>query len=380
MEKGGDKEKMKLSCTQENLTRGLNLVSRLASTRSTLPILSHIQLSTDRGRLKLQATDLEIGIKTWIGAKVEKEGSVTVPGRLISEFVSMNTDKKLNLIIKDQTLNITSERFQANIKGTSSEEFPLIPQVKEESFISVPAKTLEEAIREVIIAVALDETRPALSGVYLKTEDSKLKMVATDSYRLAEKTIPLENKAATQKAGVIIPAKTMHELLRILGAIASEQVKIYLAQNQVQFNVDKNIELVSRLIEGTFPNYEQIIPTNYQTKISLEAEEFTNGLKVANLFARESANNIKIEIKTPGSLFIKAVAGQVGDNLSQISCQAEGNNTSVAFNAKFLLDALSVISSPKIDLEISGKLSPGVIRPADSKNYLYIIMPLRTEE
>jgi DNA polymerase-3 subunit beta len=292
----------------------------------------------------------------------------------------MNTDKKINLESKEQTQNVRGERFQANIKGTSPEEFPLIPQVKEQNFISIPSNVLEEAIRETIVAVAMDETRPALSGIYFKIDGSKLKLVATDSYRLAEKIIPLESKVESQKAGIIIPAKTMQELLRILGAVSSEQVKISYSQNQIQFNIDKNIELVSRLIEGTFPNYEQIIPTNHQTKVSLDSSEFANGLKVANLFARESANNVKIQIKSPDKLMIKAVAGQVGDNLSQIGCVVEGSDSQVAFNGKFLLDALGVISSPKIDLEISGKLSAAVLRPADSKNYLYIIMPLRTEE
>jgi len=371
---------MKLSCTQENLNRGLTLVSHITSSRSSLPILTHVLIKTDQGRLRLSATDLEIGINTWIGAKIEKEGGITIPGRILSEFISANPDKTINLQVKEKNLNLQSDRYQANIKGVDVGEFPLIPEIKGKPEILVSSKLLEEAINQVVIAVALDESRPVLSGILLKIEEKTLKLVATDSYRLAEKTLPLEEKSES-KQNIIIPAKTAFEVARILGTSSSENTKIVLAENQVKFVLDSRVEVVSRLLEGSFPNYEQIIPHSYETKVILDLDQFTNAVKVAGFFARESANNVKLKIDPKVDMVeILATASQVGDNVSKTKGQIEGSKTEVAFNSKFILDCLSVVKSPKISLELSGKLSPGVFRPQDSKNYLYIIMPLRTEE
>ncbi|MBM2820683.1 MAG: dnaN [Candidatus Berkelbacteria bacterium] len=368
---------MKVSCTQENLSRGLQIVSHMVGTRTTLPVLNNILIKTEKGRLKLSATDLEIGISTWIGAKVDADGAVTCPARLISEFTSTNTDKTINLELKDATLHLASEHFKANIKGIEASEFPLIPEVKGNASIQLGATDLKDAISKTVFACALDETRPVLAGVYMIVDSGKIKLVATDSYRLAEKTISTLSKDAL-KASYIIPARTMAEIGRLIDE-PLEKVDIKVGENQIQFQLGPT-EVVSRLIEGSFPDYEQIIPTSIKTRIELNTTEFTNAIKMASFFARESANNIKIVMKKPKTIQVLAVSPQIGDNTSDISAQINGDDLEIAFNSKFLLDALQVLGTEKVDLEMAGQLSPGIIRPSKDKNYLYIIMPLRTEE
>ena len=367
---------MKISCTQENLNRGLGIVSHMVGTRTTLPVLNNILLKTEKGRLKLAATDLEIGISTWIGGKVLKEGATTAPARLFSEFVTTNTDKTINLELKDATLNLSSEHFRANIKGIEASEFPLIPEVKGGATIEVSAINFRDAILKTVFACALDETRPVLAGVYLIASSGKLKLVATDSYRLAEKTINTLSKDA--KANLIVPARTLAEIGRLIDE-SIEKVSIHVGENQVEFKLGPT-EVVSRLIEGSFPDYLQIIPTNIKTKIELVTAQFGSAIKMASFFARESANNIKLALKKPKTIQVLAVSPQIGDNTSNLEADFSGEELEIAFNAKFILDVLGVIGSEKIDLELAGPLSPGIIRPAKDKNYLYIIMPLRMEE
>ncbi len=368
---------MKVSCTQENLLRGLNVVARLVGARATLPVLNNILIKTKNGRLTLAATDLEIGISTWIGAKVDKDGAVTCPARLLAEFTSTNTDKTIGIELKDATLHLESEHFKANIKGIDASEFPLIPEVKEGVTIEIAAADLRDAIIKTVFAAALDETRPVLAGVCLKITAGKMKMVATDSYRLAEKTVNLLGKAG-RDFNIIVPQRTLAEIGRLLDE-SIEKVTIKVGENQVHFKLGPT-EVISRLIEGSFPDYEQIIPQNINTKTEVGLLEFTNAIKMASFFARESANNIKLVLKKPKSLKVVAVSPQLGDNISELEAPISGEEIEIAFNAKFILDALAVTDSKSVNLELAGPLSAGAIRPSKDPNYLYIIMPLRMEE
>lgn len=368
---------MKVSCTQENLVRGLNVVGRMVGTRMTLPVLNNILLKTENGRLTLSATDLEIGISTWIGAKVDKEGAVTCPARLLSEYTTTNTDKTITMELKDATLHLESDHFKANIKGIEASEFPLIPEVKDGTVLDVDAKELKEGIAKTVFACALDETRPVLAGVCMKVADGKIKLVATDSYRLAEKTINLLNKE-TKSFSAIIPQKTLAEIGRLLDE-SVEKVEIKVGENQVYFKLGPT-EVVSRLVEGSYPDYEQIIPKNIKTKVTIERSQFTNAIKMASFFARESANNVKLVIKEPKTVQIVAVSPELGDNVSDLEGELTGEELEIAFNAKFILDAMAVIDKPNITLELAGTLTAGIIRPAGDANYLYIIMPLRMDE
>lgn len=368
---------MKISCTQENLSRGLGIVGHMVSARTTLPVLNNILIKTEKGRLTLSATDLEIGISTWIGSKVDKDGAITVPARLFSEYVSANTDKTINLELKDTTLHLDSEHFKANIKGIEASEFPLIPQVKEISQMEISAADLKSGINKTVFASAVDETRPVLAGVYFKDAAGKLKMVATDSYRLAEIGINLSVKV-NKEINFIVPQRTMMEIGRLIDE-SLEKVEIKVGENQVQFKLGPTI-VVSRLVEGSFPDYEQIIPASIKTKVELKTADFANALKMASFFARESANNVKLVFKKPKTLNIVAVSPQMGDNISELTGVLTGDDLEIAFNAKFILDCLGAIESEEITLELAGSLSPGIIRPKKEKEYLYIIMPLRTEE
>ncbi len=367
---------MKVACTQENLNRGLGIVNRIATTHATLPVLANILISSDKGRLKFSATDLEIGIISWIGAKIDEEGGLTVPARTLADFISTNADKKIDLEIKDTTLHIKSEHYEANLKGIEASEFPLIPSIKGDPIGELPAQKLKQAIVQTVFATSTDETRPVLGGVNLRFDKKEVKLVATDSYRLAEKTLK-DATGFSQTANVVVPARTMTELARIIQD-EDETIQVFLNENQILFALP-DTQLISRLIEGTFPAYERIIPQSFQSKAVVSLTELSNALKMASLFARESANNIRLMLKK-GTLEIVAISPQVGDNLANLPAETEGKELEIAFNARFILDALSVISSATVTLELNSikdaERKPSILRPSQDKNYLYLIMPL----
>ncbi len=367
---------MKLSLTQENLHKALGVVSRVASTRSNLPVLSNILLSTSDKRLRLAATNLEIGINYWIGGKIEEEGAITVPSRLFSEFVASLPSQNIELSLKDLSLVVKTPGVESTINGISADEFPLIPELKTDPILELPAEALAQALNQVVVAASLDEARPVLTGVYIFSEEKSLTLVATDSYRLAEKTIKLA-KPPTAPLSVIVPARTLQELARILGD-AEESVKIYLGENQIMFR-QSNIELTSRLIEGKFPDYRQIIPKTAETTVEIATAELARITKVTSLFARESAGSIRIDIKGDGRLAVVANPSQIGENTASAECAVTGEDGEISLNARYLTDALGVIGSDQVSLSLSGKLNPCVLVPGGkASDYLHIIMPLRT--
>ena len=368
---------MKLSLTQENLNKALGIVSRIVSSRSSLPVLGNVLLTTESGRLKVSATNLEIGVNCWIGSKVEQDGAVTVPARLFSEFISSLPSGTVDLLADEAILTVKTPHYESKINGIPAEEFPLIPQVKDQPTITIPSKKFKEALAQVVVAASIDESRPVLAGVYLYLKDKKLVLVATDSYRLAEYKMSLNGKEDHKEFSVIVPAKTMQELVRVLPE-EDEDLSVYIADNQIMFEVD-NIEMTSRLIEGQFPNYEQIIPQKAETAIEISSAEFGRIAKVASLFARENAGGIKVEIKKGGQVSVLSAATQLGDNVSSADCITKGGDGEVSLNARYLSEALSVIKSPEVEFSISGKLNPCAIKPLgkNSAEYIHIIMPLR---
>jgi DNA polymerase-3 subunit beta len=370
--------KVRLSLTQENLSRALASVGRVVSTRTSLPVLSNVLLATDGNRLRLSATNLEVGINYWIGSKVEEQGSLTVPARLFAEFVSSLPHGNIELSAADSVLAVKSPNYESKINGISAEEFPLIPTINTDPVLKLEAGVLRDALQQVIVAASADEARPVLAGIYIYTEEKSLFLVATDSYRLAEKRLELPD-APAKPLSVIIPARTMQELVRLLGEGGSD-VELYLDENQVMFRID-DIELVSRLIEGQFPNYRQIMPDHAETSFDIETGEFTRITKVASLFARESAGSIRIEIKAEGEVSIFSSDSEVGGNKSTAECEVAGEDGEISLNARYLVDALSVMRTPMVTFAMSGKLSACVLSPAGedaSDDYTHIIMPLRT--
>lgn len=368
---------MKISCTQERLNKGLSIVSRIVGNRTTLPVLSNIHLESKSGVLKLSATDLEIGITTSIGAKIDEEGALTIPARLMSEFISSNNDENISMSSSGTTLHLTSQRYEANIKGIDSAEYPALPEISKDFLIELTPADFSQAISEVIVACATDDTRPVLSGVYFKFEKDLLYLVATDSYRLAEKKIEVVGLASDKE--FIVPSRTMQEVLRIASAMDNNsKIGISATDNQVSFTMGET-QIVSRLIEGSFPNYTQIIPTSFKSNAEIDLKEFSSAVKMASLFARQGGNNIKIRFTTE-EIIITSVADQVGDNVSKVSASISAESEEIAFNAKYISDILAVLPEKKLLFEVNDKFSAGVIRPEKAKDFVYIIMPLRVEE
>ncbi len=366
---------MKVQILKDNLAKALSVAGRVVSTRGSLEILSHILLSTEKGRLRVSATNLEIGINYWLGGKVEKEGDITIPARLFIDVINSISSEKIDLSVEELDVRVKSLNDNLVIKGISAEEFPVIPTIQGKPSFVVKSNVLKEALNLVNFAAAMEESRPVLSGIYFNLDGDKLILAATDSYRLAEYGLKLENKAE-KKLEIIVPSRTMIELSRILADL-DEEIKVFVNDNQILFST-KDIEFTSRLIEGQFPDYKQIIPKDNETKAVLESSEFTNALKVASLFARESANSINLVVKPKGEVEIKAVSAQIGESDTVLKAEVEGKEGEITFNGKYLLDVLNNLKAKTVSLEISGKLSPGVIRSEKSLDYVYIIMPLRS--
>ena len=373
---------MKVSCLQENLAKGLSIVGRAVATRSTLPVLSNVMLATDGARLKLAATNLEIGIVCWIGAKVEEDGSITVPARLLTDFVNSLSPERIDmeLTVRTQTLNLKCARFEANIKGIDAQEFPLIPTAGEDSKISLDPSMLRQMIDQVVFAAATDESRPILTGVLARFQGEQLTLAAADGFRLSVRTAHLPDPVS-EPVTVIVPARALAELSRISGEQEQPiEVTITPARNQALFHM-ASVDLVSQLIEGNFPDYNQIIPKSYSTRTVVSASDFLKAAKTANIFARDAANIVRLEIVpggelAPGRVTLTATSAEVGDNVGEIDAVIEGEEMEIAFNAKYLIDVLSVVDAAQVVLETTAASSPGVIKPVGSEDFTHVIMPM----
>jgi DNA polymerase III subunit beta len=372
---------VKLTCPQDNLSKGLAVVNRAVSTRSTMPILSNILLATDGPRLRLSATNLELSVNCWIEAEIEQEGRVAAPARLLQEFVNSLPAAPVNMELNpsNRVIKMHCLRTDGNIRGVNADEFPAIPSVEDGAVFRQPAHLLKEMINQVAIAAATDDSRPIFTGVLTKIGQT-ITMVAADGFRLGLRSNELEG-GPEQEITLIIPAKSLLELARILpdGKGQDELVEIALTpnKNQVMFKT-ASVELVSRLIEGQFPNYQQIMPKEWKTQVVVPTSEFLNAAKTASFFARDSANIVRLHMES-GELTVRAESTELGDNESKIDAVVEGEpSADIAFNAKYLTDALNVVDSEQIKLEILGSGSPGVIKPVDSTDYVHVIMPMAT--
>ena len=364
---------MIVSCKRENLARGLAIVSRVVKQRATLPVLSNIMISTDKGRLKLSATDLEVAVCAWIGGKIDEEGAITVPARTFSDYILATGDETIAISVKGSDIALTGERAKTTIKGLEASEFPTIPEVGGKGLLKVKTKELKRAIFSTGFAAALDETRPVLAGILLRGKGGKLILAATDSYRLAEKTISCDGAGAFE---AIIPARSASELGRILPQDDSE-AEVRVNEDQVEL-VFADIQFTSRKIEGAFPDYEQIIPGKFACEFEAQREELAEAIRVANVFAREVGGNIKVSA-AEGKAVINAVSSQVGDTQATLPVDFSGSPTTVAFNAKYILDALGVIEGERIKVGFSGELNPGLIADKSDDTLKYVVMPLRSE-
>ncbi len=371
---------MKLSCLQENLNKGLGIIGRAVASRTTLPITQNVLISTDEKQLKLAATNLEIAISCWIGAKIENEGSITIPARVLTEFVASLPSDVINLNLKHHTLELKSGRYEARINGLDAADFPPIPQVGDGFSTKVKAEDLKQAISQVAFAAATEESRPVLTGVQTEFEGNKLTMAAADGFRLAVHRTALA-EPVKEKVAMIIPAKAYHELNRLMGADDQEiEITLNAQKSQVLFKL-KGIEMVSQLIQGTFPNYSQLIPQTYGTKARIDVAEFLRAIKMAAIFARDGSGIARV-IVTPGAtveagkITISARADEIGDNVGEIDALVDGEAAKIAFNARYLADVLSVVKQAQVSLEVTTPSNPGVIRPVGVDNYDHVVMPM----
>jgi len=364
---------MKLVVTQENLSKALQVVGRVASGKTPLPILNNILFKTDKNRLLLAATNLEIAITEYIGSKVEQEGSITVPARLMSEFISNLPKGNVSLEAESTKLHIKSGTYQSTINGMLPDEFPALPEIVSKQELTMAPVAFKRAIQQTVLVASADDTRPVLTGLYFHTHEGSLYIAGTDGYRLAERSLG----PTTQEVSAIIPAQTLQDVLRVMTDELTE-LKCVIDDNQVRFLLD-DIEITSRLIDGSFPPYRQLIPARSDIAITIDKDEFTRITRVASLFARESGGSVTLKADAAGqTLSIHSVASQLGENTSETAATVSADGQ-VTLNSRYLLEALGCIDSPSITFSFSGKLSPCVLTATDNvSEYKHVIMPLKS--
>ncbi len=374
---------MKVIVLQENLARGLSIVSRAVSPRSTLPVLSNILVATDEGRLRLSATNLELGITCWIAARIDEEGSTTVPSRTLSDLVNTlpGDQVQLSLDVKSQTLHVKGGASNNDIKCIDAQEFPPLPVPEMEGAVQLNVADFKEMIHQVAFSASTDEARPVLMGVLMNIDKDKVIMAAADGFRLSVRKAVLSNPAPNP-INIIIPARALNELARV--ATDSEEpihMVVPKQRGQVLFRV-KDVEVVSQLIDGTFPDYQQIIPRNYKSRTLVSTASLLKACKQAEIFAREGSNVARLDIKQsqgemqPSEVEISATSEETGKNETIVEATVDGGSVLIAFNVKFLREALEVIRTPNVALETSAANAPGVVKPVGDENFLHVIMPM----
>ncbi len=374
---------MKVTILQENLARGLGIVSRAVSPRSTLPVLANILIATDEGRLRLSATNLEMGITCWIAARIEEEGSTTVPARTFADLVNTlpGDQVALSLDASTQTLNVRSGTSTNDIKGIDAQEFPPLPTPDMEGAVQLNVVDFREMIHQVAFAASTDEARPVLMGVLVVVDGDRITMAAADGFRLSVRNATL-SAPAPQPVNVIVPARALSELARI-ASDGAETISMVVpkGRGQVVFRV-KDAELVSQLIDGTFPDYQQIIPRSYKSRTLVSTASLLKACKQAEIFAREGSNVARLDIKAaqgemePSEVEISATSEETGKNETIVEATVDGSGVLIAFNVKYLREALEVIKTPNVALETSAANAPGVIRPVGEDDFLHVIMPM----
>jgi len=380
---------MKVSCNQTSLAQQLSIIGRLVSSKPGLPILANVLLETEDSKLKMTATDLEIGVHTWIGAEIKGDGKITIPARTFAEFVNSLPPEGVTLDLENQTLKVTTVNNSAQFNTLPPDDFPSVPGIDEgDILMSVPAHDLQVAINRVAFAAASDDSRPVLTGMKIEAEGTTLTLIAVDGFRLSRQILELD-KSVKEKTDLLIPAKAMQELSRIISDTSDEGskkkndvVEMYVLKdkNQVAFRY-KEVDLVSRLIDGQFPEYKQIIPTGYQTKVEMETDQLQNAVRIVNIFARSTIGNKAIMEFNPDDSTVKVSASlaEVGQNESNFEAKVEGESLAIGFSGKFLTDMLSSIDGDTMIFEGSNPTAPGVFKSKGDDNYLHIIMPMRID-
>lgn len=381
---------MKLICTQENLAKALSYLERVVGKQTTLPILSNFLLETEKGRLKISATNLEIGVIISIGAKIEKEGRMTVPAKLLSNFISnLPGGDVLELESDTQNLKVTSATYQMKIKGMDGKDFPIIPQYKNEYFFSLPAQELKNALSRLLFCVSMNEARLELTGAHIFFYEDSLHIAATDSFRLAEEIIPFRSEGGNYKSfldktpSLILPGGTLHEIMRVITPESSE-VKIALEENQIFFEID-GVEIISRVINGKYPDYKQIIPKDFSFQVIFEKESFKRAIKIASSISSYSGGEITLSFdQEEKTCTFTSQSQEVGENKTvlPIECVKGAGTLTMVFNPRYVLEGANALLGEKILFLANTENTPAALRMLGSggevKNeYIYIIMPIR---
>ena len=364
---------------QENLARGLQVVSRAVPSRSTLPVLNNVLLRTEDAGLKLTATNLEIGMTYWVPGKIEDPGSTTTPAKLLTDIVAgLPANEVVTLELQAQeTLHIKAGPFETHVKGIDAEEFPAIPTAGEQPTTRIAQKVLRDALDQVTFAAATDEARPILTGVLARFDGTTLSLAAADNYRIAVKTIDILDPV--EETSIVIPARSLDALGRVLGDVDDPvQVTLSPARNQILFHVE-GVDLVSRLIDGQFPNYQQVLPKSWTTKATVDRDQLLAAVRLASFIASNTANIVKLHVgKEAETGLTVTAAADIGDNQGQVEATVEGDGTTIAFNARYLIDVLSNVPADRFAIELNGPLSPGVFRPIEDGQYVHVVMPVKT--
>ncbi len=374
---------MKLLILNNNLKQGVNITSRLTQKSINLPILNNILLQTEKNFLKISSTNLEIGIRYWILAKIEKQGQIAVPGRILSGLVDSLFDEKISLESKANTLLIQGENFQSKILGQNPEDYPIIPELKE-NFVEIDNSIFIHGLSQVADVAAITEIRPELSGIYLSFNEKRILMAASDSFRLAEKKIFFSQEIKLKKEQtIILPSKTAKELINILSE-KQGKLKIYFSSNQIMFEIEMpketahpQLQITSRLIGDSYPEYQEIIPQQFKTEITLNKGEFLDRIKTASLFAGKINEARLTVIPKKGLIEIFSQSSELGENQSTLSGKIKGEPIKASFNYRFLADGLSKIKTSEVVFQLSGEEGPALLKPFGDESYFYIVMPIK---
>lgn len=374
---------MKIIGLQKNIKQGVFATSHITGRHVNLPILNNLLLVAEEGGVKLISTNLEIGITAHIRSKVEESGSFTVDAKILSEYISLLPNKKVELRVKDDNLIIESDNYKTKIKGQSAEDYPLIPEINQQNYYSVDLVDFKNAVTQVIFAVSQDENRLALSGILFAINEGGLTLVATDSYRLAEKTIKLAtNIPEPEDKKIIVPTRTLQELQRIMSGDYSDNkedrtLKFYLSDNQILFTLD-GVEVVSRLIEEQYPDYQQIIPKEYKTSCLVDKQELVRAIKASAIFAKSGINDVNLDfLQSKQQIMTSAISGQTGENITNLEAKIEGSDNSITINSRYLLDGINNVSTEMVKLELVDSNTPCLIKPVEQQQYLYVVMPIK---
>jgi DNA polymerase-3 subunit beta len=367
---------MKIICKQENLINGLQKVSHLTGRNLNLPILNNILLKVDKGKIELLATNLEIGVKTQIRGKIEQEGRVAVLSKIFTEYIALiDAGENVSLESEDGKINIFSSGWQTKIKTNPAEDYPLIPDVENKQTLKIKTVQLKKSLNQILFSASIDETRPELTGILFWFKNNELILTATDSYRLAEKKNTTE-VGLHQEKKIIIPLKTLQELVRILDENNEGDIDLSIDDNQIKF-IFNETSLVSRLIESDYPNYEEIIPSNFNLEAEFNTHEMIKAVKASSLFAKSGIFDVTLLFKDQ-EIIIKSINSQVGENIIKVKSQGQvSNEQEVVFNYKYLLDGLNNMHSEKTKIFINTPNTPVVFKPISDEKYTYLVMPIK---